>query len=156
MAKEKKVKKETKAVSKKEVKQKTLKMSIVGQYLKDLSFENPNAPDIFQSKEEPKIAMDLNVEKSKSKVENVYESCLKVRTTLKQGDKVAFVIEVAYAGMVEMVCDDEEAVKSVLLGEVPKLLFPYVRQIVSNVSVQGGYPPLNLAPFNFDSVKNKH
>jgi preprotein translocase subunit SecB len=156
MAKEKKVKKETKTVSKKEVKQKTLKMSIVGQYLKDLSFENPNAPDIFQSKEEPKIAMDLNVEISKSKVENVYESCLKVRTTLKQGDKVAFVIEVAYAGMVEMVCDDEEAVKSVLLGEVPKLLFPYVRQIVSNVSVQGGYPPLNLAPFNFDSVKNKH
>ena len=142
--------------AKKEVKQKSLQMVVMGQYLKDMSFENPNAPEVFQSKEEPKVELDLNVEISRSKVENVYESCLKTRAILKQGKKTAFIVEIAYAGIVEIKCDDEDAIKAVLLTEVPKLLFPYVRQIISNVSVQGGFPPLNLAPFNFDSIKKSH
>lgn len=143
-------KEKTTKKTKTEPKANEIKMTIVGQYLKDMSFENPNAPDVFQNTEDPKVEMDLNVEISKSKVENMYESCLKVRASLKQGKKTSFVVEVAYAAMVEVVCDNEDAVKSILLTEVPKLLYPYVRQIISNVSVQGGFPPLNIAPFNFD------
>lgn len=145
----------TKKKEEKKVETQSVKMVILGQYLKDMSFENPNAPEVFNSKEAPNAEVDLNVEISKSKAENIYESCLKVRTTLKQGDKVSFVVEVAYAGIIEIVNYNEDVVKSILLTEVPRLLFPYVRQIISNVSVQGGFPPLNIAPFNFESANKK-
>ena len=143
-------------------KNENLQISILGQYLKDLSFENPNAPEIFQSKEAPKVEMDVNVAISKSSTaQDIYEVCLKVRASLKQGEKTSFIIEVAYAGLVEIKSNNEDAIKAVLATEVPKLLFPYVRQIISNVSISGGFPPLNLAPINFgvstiDNSKIKH
>lgn len=141
-------------VKNKEENNETIKMSIMGQYLKDLSFESPNAPDVFQNKTTPNVDVDINVVINKSSsAENVYESSLKVKATLAQEEKVSFIVEVDYAALVEIVSDNEDTIKAVLVKEVPKILFPYVRQIISSTSVQGGFPPLNLAPINFDSLK---
>ncbi|MCT4574839.1 MAG: protein-export chaperone SecB [Alphaproteobacteria bacterium] len=141
-------------VKKKAENNETIKMSIIGQYLKDLSFESPNAPDIFQNKSAPNVDVNINIVINKSgSAKNIYESSLKVKATLTQEEKTSFIVEVDYAALVEIVSDNEDAIKAVLVKEVPKILFPYVRQIISSTSVQGGFPPLNIAPVNFEEFK---
>ncbi|MCV6598969.1 MAG: protein-export chaperone SecB [Alphaproteobacteria bacterium] len=141
-------------VKKKAENNETIKMSIIGQYLKDLSFESPNAPDIFQNKSVPNVDVNINIVINKSgSAKNIYESSLKVKATLTQEEKTSFIVEVDYAALVEIVSDNEDAIKAVLVKEVPKILFPYVRQIISSISVQGGFPPLNIAPVNFEELK---
>ncbi len=123
-----------------------------GQYIKDLSFENPNAPISFQD-DGGQPDMDIRVDVTARKVgDNAYESVLKISASARRDKTVIFVTELAYAGIftIEGVADDKIA--SVLLIDCPEILFPFARQIIADATQQGGYMPLMLQPIDFDKL----
>lgn len=137
-----------------------LPMMIHAQYVKDISFENPNAPHTLLAKTgRPDIEVTFNMDArkmdletmdlDKDQVDNLYEVVLGVHVEAKKQDEPAYIIEVEYAACVSLNNIDEGRHHAVLLIEMPKYMFPYVRQIVSEVSGQGGYMPLMLTPVNF-------
>jgi len=130
--------------------QENVKLAILGQYLRDLSFEKVN-----NVKDPLSSQVDVNVAIGKSKEDNnVYESALKVRVTAKKEDKIAFIMDIDYVAEVKIEHSNENVVKSILLTEIPRLIFPYVRQIIANISIQGGFSALNLSPIDFNLLKN--
>ena len=128
-------------------------VTILAQYIKDLSFENPNAPDTLrQGKDRP--VMDANFSMDARKVEwegrdDIYEVVLGLQTAARKGDKTAFMCEIQYAVLVDMAQVPEEMRHPMLMIEMPHFAFPFVRQIVSNLTQQAGYMPLLLAPADF-------
>ncbi len=120
-------------------------------YVKDLSFEVPNAPEIFTSDYNPEIQMEMN-SKSRSTGTDEYEVDLTVSLTAKQGEQTVFVVEVQQAGIFEIKGIDEINMRHTLSAYCPTILFPYVRETVSNLVSRGGFPSLLLAPVNFDQL----
>ena len=118
-------------------------------YVKDLSLESPSSPEIFREEWRPEIAVDLDV-KNKQLEENVYEVILSVTATVKMGEKTAFLAEVKQAGIFFMAGFDANQADQILNAYCPSVLFPYAREVISDVSVRASFPPLNLAPVNFD------
>lgn len=121
-------------------------------YLKDLSFENPSAPGVFMEKYEPKV--DVNLALKNQKMENDHwEVVLTVNATVRNGDdgdsKTLFMIEVEHAGVFVIKNVPEEHINAVLAVDCPTLIFPFTRQIVSQVSVDGGFVPFLMEPVNF-------
>lgn len=125
-------------------------IQITGQYIKDLSFENPNAPQIFNSlKEAPKIDVNVNVEARKL-AESTYEVSLTVKGEARQKDGDAvFIGELTYAAVAVLGEVPEDAVRPVLLVEVPRIIFPFARNIMADVTRDGGFPPLMINPVDF-------
>jgi preprotein translocase subunit SecB len=123
-------------------------------FVKDISFESPDSPDTF--KQEWKPVVDLAIDNNSRELEkDLYEATLKVTVTTKLKDKVAFVAEVKQAGLF-MIKNFTEEQKEELLGSFcPSTLFPYVREVISDVINRGGFPPLYLAPINFDAIYNE-
>ena len=120
-------------------------------YVKDLSLEIPNAPQIFLEREAPQIEVQLHTAASAID-EGVYEVTVTATVTAKIGDKVMFLIEVKQAGIFT-VRNVPEAEKTPLLAVVcPNILFPYLREVVSDVSVRAGFAPVMLSPINFDAL----
>ena len=118
-------------------------------YVKDLSLEIPNAPQIFLEREAPQIEVQLHTAAS-ALDEGVYEVTVTATVTSKIGDKVMFLIEVKQAGIFT-VRNVPEAEKTPVLAVVcPNILFPYLREVVSDVSVRAGFAPVLLNPINFD------
>jgi preprotein translocase subunit SecB len=120
-------------------------------YLKDLSFENPNAPEaFFLQKPEHKVDMKLKLTNKKVD-ENHWEVCLEVSATVHdtKADKVMFIIEIEHAGAFLMQNIPEEYLQQVLHVDCPTIIFPYTRQIVSQASVDGGFMPFLMEPMNF-------
>jgi preprotein translocase subunit SecB len=129
-------------------------IQIVAQYVKDCSFENPHAPESLVA---GWPAPETNVQISLSQMhikENAYETALNFRIEAKnkKDDKMAFIIDLHYGAMVVLHNIPKENVQPVLMVEVPKLLFPFVREIVSGITSQGGYPPLYLTPISFETI----
>lgn len=121
-------------------------------YLKDLSYEAPNVPQQFLVAEyKPKIDMELN-STSTSLNNGLHDVNLRVMITAKQDDKTVFLLEIHYAGVFTLNNFSEEQLKHMLGSFCPNILFPYVRELVDNMIVRGGFPPLNLAPVNFDAL----
>jgi preprotein translocase subunit SecB len=127
-----------------------LPINILAQYLKDLSFENPRAP---QSLVPGQPAPDINVQvdvQSRGVGEGVYEVLLSLRIEAHDKDAaVVFLTEAAYAGLFALPELPPEQLKPILLIEGPRLLFPFLRQIVADSTRNGGYPPLLLNPIDF-------
>lgn len=120
-------------------------------YVKDLSLEIPNAPQIFLEREAPQIEVQLHTAASAID-EGVYEVTVTSTVTAKIGDKVMFLIEVKQAGIFT-VRNVPEAEKTPVLAVVcPNILFPYLREVVSDVSVRAGFAPVLLNPINFDAL----
>ena len=120
-------------------------------YVKDLSLEIPNAPQIFLEREAPQIEVQLHTAASAID-EGVYEVTVTATVTAKIGDKVMFLIEVKQAGIFT-VRNVPEAEKTPVLAVVcPNILFPYLREVVSDVSVRAGFAPVLLSPINFDAL----
>jgi preprotein translocase subunit SecB len=120
-------------------------------YLKDLSFENPNAPEsFFIQGAEPNAEMKLKLSNKKVD-ENHWEVCLEIEATVKdtKSDKVMFIIEIEHAGAFFMQNIPEEHINQVLNVDCPTILFPYTRQIASQASVDGGFMPFLMEPVNF-------
>ncbi len=124
-------------------------IQVNAQYVKDLSFEVPGAPAIFQelasAPPEIGVRVDLDV---KPMQENVFEVALQLVTEAKVKDKVAFIVELTYAGIFTLNLPDEH-VQPVLLIEAPRLLFPFARNIIADVTRDGGFPPMLLQPIDF-------
>ena len=120
-------------------------------YLKDLSFESPNTPDVFFLQEqEPKVEMNLKMTDKKID-DNHWEVCLEISATITdtKADKTLMVVEIEHAGAFLMENIPEEHIEQVLYVDCPTTLFPFTRQIVSQVSVDGGFMPFLMEPMNF-------
>ena len=131
--------------------------NMLTQYVKDLSFENPNAPASLQSPgENPNIEVGVNVGGSKLDGQN-FEVILNISVSAKSKDTSIYEIELAYAGLFQMVNIPDEAMEPLLLIKCPDLIFPFVRRLIVDLTREGGFPPLMLNPFDFESlyVNNK-
>lgn len=124
-------------------------------YIKDLSFEAPRAPEIFRADWTPEVALDLSTVVN-NVAENAYEVVLKVTVTVKAKEKIAFLIEVQQAGIFTLKGFSKDQLGPMLGSFCPNILFPYVREVVSDVVNRGTFPPLYLAPINFDSLYQQH
>jgi preprotein translocase subunit SecB len=134
--------------------QKAPSIQIISQYVKDCSFENPHAPESLVS---GWPAPDTNVQISlnqKQINENLFESALNFRIEAKnvKDNKMAFIIDLHYGALIGLQNIPQENIPPILAVEVPKLLFPFVREIVAGLTIKGGYPPLYLTPINFEAL----
>lgn len=120
-------------------------------YLKDLSFENPNAPQVFLQQQQPKAEVNFSLQNRKIDGER-WEVTLVLSATVRSDDKVVFILEVEHAGVFHLQNIPEERVPAVLAVDGPTLLFPFTRQIVSQAVVDGGFVPFLLEPVNFSAL----
>ena len=131
-------------------------LSINAQYIKDLSFEVPGAPGIFAQLQQrpPEIAIKVDVQ-ARGMEGNLYEVVLQTRADCKTGESVAFILELAYAGVFTLNVASED-VRPTLLIECPRLLFPFARQILASTTLSGGFLPLMLGPVDFAALYGRH
>ncbi len=120
-------------------------------YVKDVSFEVPGAPAIFAENVQPELQLNLN-QKVQRLNENAFEVVLGVTLTCKAGDKTAYVAEVQQAGIFGLIGLEPQAVDALLGTQCPNILFPYIRQLVSELVQAGGFPPFFLQPINFEAL----
>lgn len=124
-------------------------------YTKDLSFETPNSPKIFMEKWEP--AVDFNLSTRVETVEpNLYEVVLTSTITVKIANATAYLVEVNQAGIFTIAGFTEQEMGPMLGSFCPNVLFPYAREVVSDLITKGGFPQLLLAPVNFDALYAQH
>lgn len=118
------------------------------QYIKDLSLEIPHAPQIFSKlNNPPKISVDLNIDAKKIE-DTQFEVTLNVRINADLNEEKLFILELAY-GSINTITLPEEQIETILFVEIPQLLFPYARQIISSNLAEAGLPPLLLSPVDF-------
>lgn len=128
------------------------KLNMIGQYLKDLSFENPNSPEsLDQPGENPNIQIEIAVNAGKVK-EDIYEVVLEFTADAKSEAHFIYKIELAYAGLFRLSGFPENALQQILLITCPTYLFPFVRTLVLQMSREGGFPSLQLDPIDFASL----
>ena len=120
-------------------------------YVKDLSLEAPNAPQIFLQKENPQVGIELQNKAAKID-DGVFEVVVTVTVTSKTQDKVAFLVEVAQAGIFQIRNVPEENISAILGITCPNILFPYAREAVSDMVTRAGFPPVLLNPINFEAL----
>jgi preprotein translocase subunit SecB len=122
-------------------------------YVKDLSLESPNAPSIFLERENPKIDLQLNTQ-SHFMEEGLYEVTVTVTVTAKlpEKDKVMFLIEAKQAGIFQVRNLPPDELESVLAIICPNILYPYLREVVSNMAIHAGFTPVLLNPINFEAL----
>ncbi|MFC3678684.1 protein-export chaperone SecB [Bacterioplanoides pacificum] len=120
-------------------------------YIKDASFEAPNAPASFTKEWKPEIKLDLNSGARKLD-EQHFEVSVKVTVTATNADETAFLVELEQAGLFTMANIPEEQLKPMLGAMCPNILFPYLRESIDSLVVKGGFPALMLAPVNFDAL----
>ncbi|MDF2868391.1 MAG: secB [Gammaproteobacteria bacterium] len=124
-------------------------------YVKDLSFETPNAPAIFKAEWQPEMSIDLNTQANP--IDNdIYEVELRLTVTAKLQDKVAYVAEVKQAGIFTLSGFVDDQLRAMLGSFCPNILFPYVREVIADVINRGSFPQFNLAPVNFDALYMDH
>ena len=124
-------------------------------YVKDTSFESPSAPAIFREEWQPEVNIDLQT-KSQVLETDVHEVVLTVTVTAKKKEKTIFVIEVKQAGIFSIKGFNKDQLAHMLGSFCPNVLFPYAREVVTDISVRGGFPPLYLTPVNFDMLYAQH
>lgn len=130
-------------------------INILAQYIRDLSFENPQAPMSLQGAEPP--AMDINIGMDARKLpdedaDNLYEVVLNLRAIAISNNEPLFIAELQYGATVMLTGVPEDNHHPVLLIEIPRLMFPYARQILSNLTLAGGFPPLMINPVDFQAL----
>ena len=125
--------------------------SIEKLYVKDLSLEIPNAPQVFLERNAPQVDIQLH-HGSKGVEDGVYETSLTVTVTAKIGDKTMFLVEATQAGIFVARNIPQQELEPVLAIACPNILFPYVREVISDVVVRAGFPPVVLSPVNFEAI----
>ena len=127
-------------------------LSILAQYTKDASFENPNAPDSLRSGlDAPQIQIGIEIGRQMMEGDNV-EVTLMLKADARRGDQVAFIAELEYAGLFAFQGVNAEEIQPLILIECPRLLFPFARQIMAEMTQNGGYPPIMLEPPDFAAM----
>jgi preprotein translocase subunit SecB len=124
-------------------------------YTKDISFETPNAPKIFTQQWEP--TLDLNLGTHVDTLENsIYEVTLRLTVTVKIGESTAYLVEVNQAGIFSIAGFSDQELGPMLGSFCPNIIFPYAREVVSDLVSKGGFPQLILTPVNFDALYVQH
>ncbi|MGE3693372.1 MAG: protein-export chaperone SecB [Novosphingobium sp.] len=126
-------------------------VGVISQYVKDLSVENPNAPDSFQWEEAPQMDVQFNIAARKIDTE-VEEVELKIVLTAKTGKGTAYLVDLAYCGLIGMRNLDEATQHAFLYAEAPRILFPFARRVIADAVRDAGYPPLMLEPLDFNGL----
>ncbi|MBT6035542.1 MAG: protein-export chaperone SecB [Kordiimonadaceae bacterium] len=130
-----------------------IQITILGQYIKDLSFENPTPAQTIQKLATEKPTMSINVNLNAQQVgEDIYEVDLKITATAKSNEDTAFVAELLYSGLFGIKNLPEDQLQPFLMVEAPRQTFPFARRILSDVTRDGGFPPLMLEPIDFASL----
>lgn len=124
---------------------------VLAQYLKDLSFESPRAPGSFQNQQQPRLDVNVDVQ-GRGLGPDQYEVELSVTARAFRDNDAVFVVEASYGGVFEIKNLPREQLEMVMLVECPRLLFPFMRQIVSDATRNGNFPPLMLEPIDFMSI----
>ena len=125
---------------------------ILAQYIRDLSFENPRAPDSLRAGGQPpqiELGVELNAQ---AKEGGVFEVELKLNAQARREAETVFQIELAYAGLFQIVGVDGQDMEQVLLIECPRYLFPFARRMIADLTSEGGFPPLMLEPLDFAAI----
>lgn len=126
-------------------------VSILAQYVKDLSVENPSAPQVFQWQVQPTLDVQFNINVEKAG-DDVHEVALKIDVSARSENGVHFILDLTYAGLFGLRGVPDEALSPFLLIEAPRLIFPFARQIVAEAVTNIGFPPLYLDPIDFASA----
>lgn len=125
------------------------RLMIQTQFIKDMSFENPQAPlSPEQNKQRPEIAVRVDV-RAEPMNDGHFEVVLQLNVEAKTDDKTIFVLELAYGGVFALVNIPKESLQPLLLVECPRILFPFARRIVADATRDGGFPPLMIDPIDF-------
>ncbi|MFG6581714.1 protein-export chaperone SecB [Sulfitobacter sp. 1A12779] len=129
-------------------------MRVLGQFIRDMSFENIMAQKGAPADVQPDVQVQVNLDAKKRSGENQYETAIKLNITskAKDGDATLFVLEIDYVGIFQVENVPEEQMHPYLLIECPRMIFPFLRRIVSDVTRDGGFPPLNLENIDFLSL----
>jgi len=125
--------------------------SIISQYVKDLSVENPNAPESFQWQDQPQIDIQFNIA-ARAINSEVQEVELKIVIAARAEAGTAYLVELAYCGLVGMRNLDDSQMHHFVFAEVPRILFPFARRVVSDVVRDTGFPPIMLEPVDFNGL----
>ena len=132
---------------------KTSEITLVGQYIKDLSFENPMAPNLPSQNKNPTVNLDVNTTYIDLKNDN-HEINLKINSTASIDKDILFALELQYAGLIKAIVKNEEDKKKLIIS-ASYLLFPYARSIISNITMEGGFKPLVIQPIEFEKMSIK-
>lgn len=131
-------------------------LSIITQYVKDISFESPNAPASLNPElPQPTVELAFNVQAKALTPEN-YEIELRIQATAKHEEETAFILELIYGGMFLLKNFPPEALEMVCMIECPRLIFPFARRVISDATRDGGFSPLQLDPIDFAGLYQMH
>jgi preprotein translocase subunit SecB len=126
------------------------------QYVKDLSFENPRAPQsLLQPRGQPEVELGVDV-KARSLAADTFEVELAINVTAKAAGEPIFLIELAYGAVVAVKSASEARLRELVLVEVPRFIFPFARAVVANASRDGGFPPLLINPIDFAELLRRN
>ena len=128
-------------------------ITLMGQYIKDLSFESPMAPNLPSMDKNPTINLDVNTNYLDLKKDN-HEINLKIKSTASVNKNTLFIIELQYAGLIKASLKDEEDKKNLIISG-SYLLFPFARSIITNVTIDGGFKPFIIQPIKFENMFQK-
>ena len=123
----------------------------LAQYIKDLSIENPNAPQVFQWTDQPRVDVQFNINVDRA-ADELHEVVIKLDVSARSDSGVQFLVELSYAGLFGLRNFPEEALGPFLLVEAPRLLFPFARQVIADATQNTGFPPLLLDPIDFGAA----
>ena len=124
---------------------------IISQYIKDLSVENPNAPQCYQWNEQPQLDVQFNIGADKI-ADDVHEVSLKITCTAKASQGNMYLVDLEYCGLMGMRNLPDEAAHAFLFAEAPRLLFPFARRVIADATRDAGFPPLMLDPMDFGAL----
>ena len=124
---------------------------VISQYIKDLSVENPSAPQCYQWNEQPQLDVQVNIAADKI-AEDVHEVTLKVTCSAKTSQGTLYLIDLDYCGLMGMRNLPDEHAHAFLFAEAPRILFPFARRVIADASRDAGFPPLMLDPMDFGAL----
>jgi preprotein translocase subunit SecB len=123
-------------------------LSVLAQYVKDFSFENPNAPQSLMPGQQPQIGIQINVD-ARPLADSDVEVSLRLEGKAEHQGNIMFAFELTFAGVFRVQNVPQESLNAIVLIECPRLLFPFAREIIANAVRNGGFPPLLLDPYDF-------
>ncbi|MDB5688272.1 MAG: secB [Sphingomonas bacterium] len=126
-------------------------VGLIAQYVKDLSFENPNAPAVYQWQGQPRIDVQFNIG-AQVVGDGVHEVALKIDVSAQQADKTAFQVELVYGALFAVRNVPEDQMQPFLFAEAPRLMFPFARRVLSDAIRDGNFAPLMLEPIDFAAL----
>lgn len=128
------------------------KFAIQRIYVKDASFESPRAPESFRQEWKPKVNMELNTKNNKLDEQHYEVTLIVTITATNDNDETVYLAEVQQAGVFMMTGLDDNSLTHTLSSYCPSILFPYAREMIDSMVLKGSFPPLMLAPVNFDAL----